>query len=602
MNNKGTIVWEQYIEYAVLVLALAVMGWFAWGAFGTQIKVREGKHSLTTESVNDELLSTALNLELKLRDGSPSPIVISQPAPLGSAFSNQRASSISPNNRVVFPTIDMTADIDSVQTVQSELRMYIVPSIQAPSEIRNHQWFGTIAESEIDSIDLLGNGIAGPPHDTTWVQVAAKFDIDAVVESFSASTEEFDSIPSQWYEDGADVFDIVMERQVLTAGSWSDFEVVSVLPGHLSYREKLANGDVDAIERDVIVSQLRNGEQDKIVSPEFYTLKGAKPDGLLTPELWEGEEAEVDDSPTGALRKQLAKVEKKITSQAKKIKKIEEQIDEERKGGGGAPLGGGMPAGGSSKLEKLRIKLAKENDNLADLFEEKQTIEDEIDVIEEESEISSETILSGDLWVWAHDMTVEPGKTYRYRMTLQLANPFFGHKPSLYDEQKSLAESVTIASSTSAWTDAIEVQKSRQWFVVDSKMSDEGFSPSPSDRGYVTVETFEFSDGAWQSNERSVSVGQPLEDTAIEGEEVWFILDVFEDTAGKLVLLQSIDSNEVLVKRPGIESLRNDLRQLQQQVRSQDDAQGPEDETDEPVMPPTGPRGGGGGAGSPGSF
>ena len=113
---------------------------------------------------------------------------------------------------------------------------------------------------------------------------------------------------------------------------------------------------------------------------------------------------------------------------ASKIKKIEEQIDEERKGGGGAPLGGGMPAGGSSKLEKLRIKLAKENDNLADLFEEKQTIEDEIDVIEEESEISSETILSGDLWVWAHDMTVEPGKTYRYRMTLQLANPFFGHK------------------------------------------------------------------------------------------------------------------------------------------------------------------------------
>lgn len=187
-------------------------------------------------------------------------------------------------------------------------------------------------------------------------------------------------------------------------------------------------------------------------------------------------------------------------------------------------------------------------------------------------------------------------------MTLQLANPFYGHKPSLYHEQKVLAKSVTIASSESAWTDAIEVQKSRQWFVVDSKMSDEGFSPSPSDRGYVTVEIFEFSDGAWQSNERLVSVGQPLEGAAIEGEEDWFILDVLEDTAGKLVLLQSLDSSEVLVKRPGIESLRNDLRQLQQQVRSQDDTQGPEDETDEPVMPPTGPRGGGGGAGNPGAF
>jgi hypothetical protein len=65
--------------------------------------------------------------------------------------------------------------------------------------------------------------------------------------------------------------------------------------------------------------------------------------------------------------------------------------------------------------------------------------------------------------------------------------------------------------------------------------------------------------------------------------------------------LQSLDSADILIKRPENESLRNDLRQLQQQVRSQGDAHDEEDESKEPVMPPTGPRGGGG-AGNPGSF
>jgi hypothetical protein len=428
MKTRGTSVWEQYIEYVVLVLAIAVMGWFAWGAFGTQIKVREGKHSITTESVNDELLTIATELEAQLRDGAPSPLVISKPAPLVSAFSNQQASSISPNSRVIFPTIDMTADIDNIQTVQSELRLYVVPTIVAPSDIRNHQWFGTIAESEINSIESLGNRIVGPPHDTTWVQIAAKFDIDAVLESFSAASDSFDSIPRQWFEDGADVFDIQIERQELLVGLWSKVEIVSVLPGHLSYRQKLEDGDVDAIKRDAIVSQLRNGEQHKIVSPNFYALKGAKPDGFSTPELWNGEDAAVDDSPIGELNNKLSKVAKKITTQKENIKIIEAQIEEERKGGG--PLGGG-----SQKLERLRKKLVQADEVLSKLSEDKKSIENEIEALETGSDNPSETILSGDVWVWAHDMTVKPGKTYRYRMTLQLANPFFGHKPSLYENK-----------------------------------------------------------------------------------------------------------------------------------------------------------------------
>ena len=50
--------------------------------------------------------------------------------------------------------------------------------------------------------------IAGTPHDTSWVQVAAKFDVDEVVATFSSGSEQFEAIPTQWYDGGADIFDI----------------------------------------------------------------------------------------------------------------------------------------------------------------------------------------------------------------------------------------------------------------------------------------------------------------------------------------------------------------------------------------------------------
>lgn len=603
MKPKGTSVWEQYIEYAVLLVAIAVMGWFAWGAFGSKIEVREGKHVVSSTTVDAELLRAAKALESKLRDGSPSPLTIEQPAPLGSAFENQLAGAISPNSRVEFPTVDMMGDVDSGQGVQSELRMYVVPAIDAPSEIRTRQWFGTIAESEMNDVESLSDSVSGPPHDTTWVQVAAKFNMDSVVESFASSSDGLDSIPTQWYENGADVFDIQIERQERQGETWSDAEVVSVLLGKLSFREQLAEGDVDALERDAIVSKLRSGDQEQIITPDFYQLKGAKPKGLHTPELWEGEEIVEDDSPEGKLQKDIEKIEKKISRQAKKIAKTEERIEEEKKGGGGAPLGGGGGGrgGGSSKLASLQKRLARENDQLAELFEEKEALEAELETLRAESNATEEVIMTGDVWVWAHDVTVDPGKTYRYRMTLQLANPFFGHKPSLYQEQKQLAQSVTIPSTVSPWTTEVKVEESKQWFVVDSKMSDEGISPSPSDRGHVTVESFAFSDGEWVSKERFVFVGQPLEEDGLDSEESWFVLDVLEDSMGDLVLLQSQETGEVREKRPEFEAKKNELRQLQQQVKNQGEGSGEGENTEEPVMPPTGPRGGGGG-GSPGAF
>ncbi|MDE1038291.1 MAG: hypothetical protein OR996_05545, partial [Phycisphaerales bacterium] len=128
MKAKGTSFWEQYIEYAVLLVAIAILGWFAWGAFATKVEVTQGKNVVQASNVDALLLETALQLEVGLNRGD-SPIELIAPEAQHNTFASNRGQSITPENRLLFPTIDMTAELASNQDVQSELRRYVSPTI-----------------------------------------------------------------------------------------------------------------------------------------------------------------------------------------------------------------------------------------------------------------------------------------------------------------------------------------------------------------------------------------------------------------------------------------------------------------------------------------
>lgn len=602
MTTKGTSVWEQYVEHVVLAIAIIVMAWFAWSAFGTKIESRVGKRTLTTATVDGELLQAAIELEPNYLDGEPSPIEISPPEPLGNRFTARLSQSISPSQRVVFPRVDLTSEIDVNQNVVSELRMYVQPNISAPEDIRMHQWFGTVAQSEMSRVDALSDSIDGPPNDTSWIQIAAKFDVDSVMESFSLSSEDADPIPSQWYNNGIDIFDVVIERQTQVENEWSAPEVVEVLPGHLTYRSKLADGSVDSMEMDSIISNLRGGSQADITTPDFYTLKGISPKNMDAPWSWDGftqlEDFNEEDEGTAEVKKSISRIEGRISKQEKLITRIIENIDDARRGGGGGgPMGGGGGgAGDRGKLERLQKQLERAEEKLSEYHEELTVLEEELAAIEQGQEEEEEAGMGGDVWVWGHDLTAQTGETYRYRMTIQLANPFFGHKPSLFPQQVSLAQDVTVASETSKWTDVIEMQKSKQWFVTGSKKSGGGIVRDLFDLGHISIELFDFSDGSWNKNYVTIQVGQPI--GSPDGSDAdWFVLDILEDTTGDVVRLQHLVSGEKKIYRPEIEANSYKLRQLELQA-SQEDLPSDEDEeedSDNPIPQPRGPMGGGGG-------
>ena len=103
---------------------------------------------------------------------------------------------------------------------------------------------------------------------------------------------------------------------------------------------------------------------------------------------------------------------------------------------------------------------------------------------------------NGKIVIWGHDLFVEPGETYRYRVTLKLYNPFFAKKRSLTQEQEHLAESFTLSSDPSDWSEPITVEPRLQVFITSAT--------APGQRrgaigglglGQVTAEVYKYFDG-----------------------------------------------------------------------------------------------------------
>ncbi len=605
MKTKGTSVWEQYIEYVVLAVAIAVMGWFAWGAFGSKIEYKQGRLTLQAGTVNEELLDAAKSLEQKIKDNTPSPISIPVPDPIFDKFARQASQDVAPKYRVMFPTIDMTAALDANQDVQTELREYVSPRVPSPNDMKVQQWFGTIKKSVVDETEGL-DAIVGPPFDTQWIQIAGAVHIDEIIESYAA-TDGLAAIPNRWYDGAIDIFDVEIERQRKTETGWSDTEIISPLQGHLSYRLQLADQSIDAIERDEIVRALRTGKQGEIVKPDFYPLKGFTPPDLDNPAAW-GSEVETEKTPMQILKENLKEAEEDIENQLKAIEKINEDIRDAESGGdsgGGGRGGGGRGGGGDNKkVERLRRKLVSAEETLGELVDAKEAIEAEIEELNTaNSSESGESVMEGSVWIWGHDTSVVPGETYRYRMLIQLANPFFGHKPSLYQRQHELAETVALSSERSEWTDPIEVQEMRQWVVTKAKTANSLSGDNLFEHSYISIDVFEFTDGMWSSKSSDIHVGEPIT-VDDSGENLgWFVLDVVEDVQGIVALLQNVKTEQLITKRPDQDVKSAQYDYLLQLIRDQSSAEIDDGSGDDSGTTPPGGGGGiGGGRGGGGGI
>ncbi len=135
-----------------------------------------------------------------------------------------------------------------------------------------------------------------------------------------------------------------------------------------------------------------------------------------------------------------------------------------------------------------------------------------------------------DFTVWAHDETVKPGKSYRYRIRYSISSPVYATQRLC--KPQSLAAVFTITSEKSDWTAQVNVESDANFYAS-------AIGP----KGSVTFDVFKWQGGVWTMKTVDVNPGD-----AIIGTD-WTVVDVRDvpnDPVNRLVILAS--DNGILQK------------------------------------------------------
>lgn len=137
---------------------------------------------------------------------------------------------------------------------------------------------------------------------------------------------------------------------------------------------------------------------------------------------------------------------------------------------------------------------------------------------------------------WAHDETVKPGKTYRYKVRYSMKNPIFGAKNLAKDP--TLANQVAIVSEDSDWTRNIEIPERTRFYITVAN----------SDIQTVEFEIFTFSAGQLTREKFKMAAGDMvggMDKNGVKYETGYTVMDVRRDRSGSdlVVVLADADGN-----------------------------------------------------------
>ncbi|MCH8152997.1 MAG: hypothetical protein IH830_11585 [Planctomycetes bacterium] len=647
MKTKGITIWELHAERIVLGLAAALLVLFTAMQFTGEpnaVPKPQGTGVIAPDEIDALLQAEAERLLERLDEASPPQIELPDPVPALDYLLARFDRPVYPQPALPQFHVAVAPDIRGFERGRGV--EFPVPQVKAPYQVVVKSYSDALADGVLSEHVDLQQQFPDPsqPLDITFVTAAARFSVADLRRQFRGEhidldAEEKAAIPASWYKDRPEnIVDVVIERQQLVDAHWTNITTLDPIPGQFTFRPQLGEG-IGAAVRDQVIEQLGDPiVQLDIIRPEFYPTKneGWSPPALDEPEIPEG--LAPKDEEVLRIKSAIVRFKEKRKRLIERLEKLGGTIEgcdegpaEPPKGGSGdgdgpsggrgtpgrrgAPgSGGGMgPGGGPVRRDKggggygsadkgdeaaIRRR-CKEINRLEKIITAR---EEQLSRLSAPSEIDDGTSGEPDgqstppqddeITIWGHDLTVEPSKTYRYRLTVKIYNPFFGKKRSLVEQQQDLAESFTLSSAVSEWSDPLHVSPPLRVFITKATPAGGRAAAGTLGLGRAIAEVYRFYDGdQWVETFRVQPgdyIGTVKEYRMPDGEEPvridfstgLVVLDIVEDIdpgrgggleAGRAakVLLQDLRTGEILQLRdPQVEILNPDRRRLKQRAKS----------------------------------
>ncbi len=620
MKTKGISFWEQNIERLVLGIALVVcLALVAMQFLGEPNAVSVAGKTISPGDVDQLLKDKAATVDAQLSGTSKYEFPASA-MPVLARLDERMTSPVVPS-----PTMFVAGSKNSLGSGGGPVgnRPFNSPKVPQATALATNQFFDTIQPEVVEGTEGLKTllGATAAPYDVTWNTVSAKFPVSDLLKQYS--TDDPNGAAAfllQWYNNRVDFIDLKLEREEYVDGNWVNPSVITPLPGYFSFRVELKDKTIDdSIRNWALSSAVDPAIRAQIIQPPFY--------GTLT-ESWvapggkdSGAQNIKPDDPAAAEKQERAEVQKRLNGIIKSLKdrgcpdtppakpepkKPEPKTPKPKSGGGGgggaapgegaggdqgAGMSGGTMRGGAggaalnaacegmwARRKKLEAQLAQLDAEIAKIEGAQPVKAVEVVVAKDEAEPVID--------IWAHDLSITPGKTYRYRITVEVYNPLFGRKLELIPEQQPLAERFTLSSEPSEWSEAITAQPPLRLFVTQAFTSTATSIGMPV--GQATAEVYRFHNGRWWAEPFRLSPGSRVGDTKASqgGKSVdygtdWFVLDVVpvlgadpqdeKNGYGAMVLLQSLsDPNKIEWRSPRSEYADPDRKRLIGRVKLSD--------------------------------
>ena len=574
---------------------------------------------------------------------------------------------------------EAAVDLGGVGGITLTAGAYNVPTLPGPPAVFVETHFDAISIDKLelsgDDESILESrlGVTGSPGDIVWNTVGFQIPWDEMDAAMRDAPGGDRDMPEAWYSGRIDVLDIVVERQKRIDGEWAPAVVLKTMPARWSLRENLIEERLSRKDRDAIIESLwLDRDQDRtpspilqdILRPEFYATASDRWSAPLAPS------AEEDNASKGDNWREIAKWKRKLREAQKKANRRAASIEglggtpgeadePDRKdqkpgqGSGASGIGGGDrnrgSGGGSGRREssgkraapgaglssgsggfgagtgtpedpeKKKRQLAGLQKQYQDALKDVSKAQDRLRALGYDPSQAGAVELSGlanDLAVaWFHDLEVEPGAEYRYRVRFEVLNPFFARQLDLQEAQINLAKSMVMPTESSSWTDTVAVPGFSQFFLTGGEVG----------ASKMQAEVFCFKEGRWWSHMYNrLQLGARIGDSQRKqnGDERveidfgtdWMPVDLeidysMEDDdieAGQaaIVRLQHVrDHARPLLSRKvwldGTSLSRDQFSQWVDEANALAEPESEDDEQNAPQAPPSG--GGGGGIGFGGS-
>ncbi|MHC5114695.1 MAG: hypothetical protein ACYTGP_09735 [Planctomycetota bacterium] len=592
MKRKGITIWEQHVEHIVLAAAVLFFVVFAALQFisePNQVDMQGGK-KVDPGDIDALLEDTATDLQARLTPDAPPSFRIPDHEPVVEIFAEQIASPVA--ERPIVASHRSVVLVEEIGPGGTDVA-YVVPEVEAPYSVVADQYFDAVLTEEVDAHEKLQEILPDAPHDLTWVTAAAQFSLEQVWEQLRRTgPEDARPLPINWYDDRITILDVRVEREEKVDGHWTNRQTLDILPGQVSVRAQIGDTPDRTVRDDVLGRLSDEGEQIALIRPPFMgTVNDAwtPPDpredrGDVAQGLTEEQQKIIDLTRqiknAVARRDKLAKQYEDLGGALQDLKPPKEEEPEERErpgrggdredqgrggdggkdrrappkekkappGGGAAPgmnTGGGSGTGDTQRnkrlLDRLKAQILRQDQLIARRSRTLQQLGgDAQGVLADAQDANPGDMSADDIVVWAHDITIEPNRTYRYRFTVDLYNPFFAHRIDLLEDQHDLAESITMSSAPSAWSDELRAIPPLKVYVTKAD-SEQGSL----DLGQATAEVFRFYYGRWWRREFPVQPGDRVgsirlrrdaesDPASVDYGTDWFVLDIIPDPdAGK---------------------------------------------------------------------